>query len=86
MEIKQELLDVATRLSCTTEPNVNDIEFAEFCAATYLKWKKHDPEYIPTKEDMRTLDTDDLTKTLKTILDEIIFNPEIMDRAWWKQD
>ena len=86
MEISQELLDVATQLSGTTQPNVNDIEFAEFCAATYLKWKKGDPEYIPTKEDMQTLDTDDLANKLKAILDEIIFSPEIMDRAWWKQD
>lgn len=81
----QEIEEIARVLSGTDEPIIGDTEFAEVCVSAFLKWKTGNADRELTAEDMRTVDTAELTGKLKDILDEILFGKDICSSAWWKE-
>ncbi len=77
--------EVAAWLANLDSNGATDEEFAEFVALAYLIWKTKDPNHELTKEDMQNLDVEDLTDSLKQVMNEIVFSEEMDQSCWWKQ-
>ena len=65
-----------------------DEEYAEALVLTYIGWKRGVIKSIDelTKEDMTSIDPQDVSDMVYQCLDEILFGDEIDAGAWWKRE
>ena len=65
-----------------------DEEYAETLVLTYIGWKRGVlmSEDELTKEDMTSIDPQDVSDMVYQCLDEILFGDEIDTDAWWKKE
>lgn len=79
--------EVAEWLNNADGNGASDEDFAETMVFMYLinKGAKKPDENL-TESDMRSFDTNEFTKWIKDVMDEILFSEEIDSSAWWKQN
>lgn len=65
-------------MECTDE------EYVEIFAYYYKMFCKDNIEESLTPQDVKTMDIDKITTTIRDILNEIIHDPECCESAWWK--